>query len=63
MTRYRTRRGQAIDPVLPARFRDGGGNETDKPADAKYRLCQVLPVAPQRFEWVNVTNILHLEAV
>jgi hypothetical protein len=54
-----TLNGQRIQPLLPAQldYRNGyrGSQEC-------YRLCQILPVVPQRLEWINVKNIREVKA-
>jgi len=48
-----TLNGQRIVPLMPAQldYRDTfAGKEC-------YRLCQLMPPVPQRFEWINVRNI------
>jgi hypothetical protein len=53
--RFRTKKGQAIEPytgacpTFPVTKEENG---------RKYKLCQILPPIPQRFEWVNVGNIV-----
>lgn len=47
---YSTKHGTPISPLVPAQIR---GEK-----HARYRLCQILPAVPQRFEWIHVYNIV-----
>jgi len=44
-----TQNGTRVIPLVPAQldYRNG----------MCYRLCQLMPVEPQRLEWINVKNI------
>lgn len=54
MKAYETKNGQAIEPYAHA----APGFQTVKIENgSRYRLCQILPAIPQRFEWVNESNI------
>lgn len=51
---YETRNGQAILPTN----KDGTFvRRVDERTLINYCLCQIVPVVPQRFEWVNEANI------
>lgn len=47
---YTTKAGTPISLITPAKIRGEG--------KARYRLVQILPPVPQRFEWVHVYNIV-----
>jgi hypothetical protein len=53
-----TRNGTRVIPLMPAQldYRDGpSGKEC-------YRLCQLMPIEPQRLEWINVKNIREVKS-
>ena len=53
-----TTSGQRIIPLMPAQldYRDNGSGKEC------YRLCQLLPLVPQRLEWINVRNIREVKS-
>jgi hypothetical protein len=52
---FRTKNGQAIQPYTGA-CKDFPVTKTE--GDRTYKLCQILPPIPQRFEWINANNIV-----
>lgn len=58
MKQYRTRNGQSIEPY---RAQHPEFSTAKIEHGRRYRLCQILPAAPQRLEWVNEANIVALQ--
>lgn len=54
---YKTRNGQEIDPLCGCN-KDFKTRKTE--GQRSYRLVQILPPVPQRFEWVNEDNIVEV---
>jgi hypothetical protein len=42
---------------VPIRLLEGPANQMSK-GGQHYRRCQLLPAVPQRFEWINHSNIV-----
>lgn len=56
--RYFTRNGIEVQPYRPLPWpKSGPMNVHRTEGERQYRLCQVLPPLPQRFEWINEANL------